>query len=325
MPFNNEERIGVYSVAKIFVEDFKWIFREQPINDFGFDALIEITKIIKPLKKEIVPTGHIFGIQIKSGNSFFKESDSKKFIFRGSKRQLNYWKNHSFPIIIILYDKNSNTAYWQKIDNTTVINTQKAFKINIPKSNILDIECREQKEKFGYFKNQYEYKLWRLKKSTDLIDTITKYKHFLYIEISECNLTTNYQVSILITKEDDEYITKIFNCSSEHFYTFYLSENKSLVEGINDTIPWVDLFQNGVPFTDEIFSKNVITDIEEFTSAWKISPNFLKNNYLYNIPFDMIGEYYFKLEAKPNKLAFNFLSLNHFLKKESDVEQRFFI
>lgn len=44
MRSNNEERIGVYSVAKVFSENLKWIFREQPINEFGIDAFVEITK-----------------------------------------------------------------------------------------------------------------------------------------------------------------------------------------------------------------------------------------------------------------------------------------
>lgn len=39
MAYNCEERIGVYSVSKIFTETLGWIFREQPINDFGVDAI----------------------------------------------------------------------------------------------------------------------------------------------------------------------------------------------------------------------------------------------------------------------------------------------
>ncbi len=52
---NSEERIGVYSIAKIFVEELKWIFREQPINDFGIDGFVEITKYQ-------MPTGRLFGV-----------------------------------------------------------------------------------------------------------------------------------------------------------------------------------------------------------------------------------------------------------------------
>ena len=78
LTFNKEERIGVFSVAKIFVEDFEWIFREQPINDFGVDAFVEITKKSHPINKDIVPSGRIIGLQIKSGERFFKEEKSRK-------------------------------------------------------------------------------------------------------------------------------------------------------------------------------------------------------------------------------------------------------
>ncbi len=39
----------------------------------------------------------------------------------------------------------------------------------------------------------------------------------------------------------------------------------------------------------------------------------------------MTGDYYFKLGAIPNNLAFGFLTLNDFLTKEPKVEQRLFL
>ena len=62
MFYNKEERIGVYAIAKIFTEDFKWIFREQSINDFGIDGLIEITRVGRNLK-DLIPTGKLIGVQ----------------------------------------------------------------------------------------------------------------------------------------------------------------------------------------------------------------------------------------------------------------------
>ncbi len=65
MKYNTEERIGVYSVAKIITEKLKWIFREQPINDFGIDGFVEVTRAsINPNYQ--IPTGKLFGVQIKS-------------------------------------------------------------------------------------------------------------------------------------------------------------------------------------------------------------------------------------------------------------------
>ena len=71
MTFNKEERIGVFSIAKIFVEDFEWIFREQPINDFGIDAFVEII-INKQIEEE----------QFLNANITFKEIESIKKILK---------------------------------------------------------------------------------------------------------------------------------------------------------------------------------------------------------------------------------------------------
>ena len=88
MKFNKTERIGVYSIAKIFANDFEWVFREQPINDFGIDAIVETTEKVNLIKKHINPTGKLIGIQIKSGKSYFKESNSIGIVLRGEKKTL---------------------------------------------------------------------------------------------------------------------------------------------------------------------------------------------------------------------------------------------
>ena len=58
---SSTERIGTSSVQKLF-EEIKYIFREQPISDYGIDAHIEI------VQNEIV-TGQLIAAQIKSGAS----------------------------------------------------------------------------------------------------------------------------------------------------------------------------------------------------------------------------------------------------------------
>ena len=325
MTFNKEERIGVFSVAKIFVEDFEWIFREQPINDFGVDAFVEITKKSHPINKDIVPSGRIIGLQIKSGERFFKEEKEEYFVFRGSKKHLNYWLSHSIPILIVIYDKSAHCAYWQEINISTSVLTEKAFKVNIPKINLLNVEADEKLKRIGYFKNNYEYKLWQLRSASELIRSVVKQKHFLYIELSECYLTNNYQVSVLITQEDDEDIVKVFHCSFQYYYSFYLPKAKSIIEGIMDTIPWIDLTFNDIEFTDEFFKKNVIADINKFAEACKIKTDLSNKTSIYNIACQMTGDYYFKLGAIPNNLAFGFLTLNDFLTKEPKVEQRLFL
>jgi Domain of unknown function (DUF4365) len=56
-------------------------------------------------------TGKLLGLQIKSGESFFKERTPNTIIYRGDKEHLQYWLNHKLPILIVLYDPATDTAY----------------------------------------------------------------------------------------------------------------------------------------------------------------------------------------------------------------------
>ncbi|MHB8064874.1 MAG: DUF4365 domain-containing protein [Ruminiclostridium sp.] len=64
------ERIGVSHVASIVHEKMGWIFREQPIADYGIDAQIEIAN-------HECPTGKLIALQIKSGESYFNGKNWK--------------------------------------------------------------------------------------------------------------------------------------------------------------------------------------------------------------------------------------------------------
>ena len=80
---NKTERIGINHVGEI-AERNQWMFREQPINDIGIDAHMELTE----------PTGkskQLLALQIKSGISWFKEKKDNYIIFRDiDERQYNY-------------------------------------------------------------------------------------------------------------------------------------------------------------------------------------------------------------------------------------------
>jgi hypothetical protein len=56
-------------------------------------------------------TGKLLGLQIKWGESFFKERTPNTIIYRGDKEHLQYWLNHKLPILIVLYDPATDTAY----------------------------------------------------------------------------------------------------------------------------------------------------------------------------------------------------------------------
>jgi len=124
------ERIGV-AAAQLAFRELGWIFREQSVEDYGIDAQIEL------VVNEIA-TGRLIALQIKSGNSWFKEKTNDGFVFRGENNHLKYWIEHSLPVLIILYNKQEKTLYWQFVDQDNVQATEKAWKIVVPFNQRVD-------------------------------------------------------------------------------------------------------------------------------------------------------------------------------------------
>ncbi|MBF2083613.1 DUF4365 domain-containing protein [Thermoleptolyngbya sp. C42_A2020_037] len=71
--FNPTASQGVYKVGMIF-QGFGWIFRQQLEQDMGIDAHVEICE-------DRNPSGRLIGLQIKSGESYFRHrnQDGIKF------------------------------------------------------------------------------------------------------------------------------------------------------------------------------------------------------------------------------------------------------
>jgi len=130
--YNSTERIGVNAVESI-VLDFGWIFREQPIVDLGIDAHIELD-------------GKLIALQIKTGASHFKEK-SNSYVYFGKTAHLEYWISHSLPVLLVGHIPNKTTI-WQIIEESTIIRTDKGWKVEIPKSNIFGEEKIEEISSF---------------------------------------------------------------------------------------------------------------------------------------------------------------------------------
>ncbi len=130
---NPIERIGVYHCAKI-AERNNWMFREQPINDIGIDAHIELTESTGESKQ-------LLALQIKSGASWFQEKKEDCIIFRDiNERQYNYWTMNSLPCIVVLYNPDDDMCIWQKLTPETIGKTNdgtgKGFFVKIPLSQV---------------------------------------------------------------------------------------------------------------------------------------------------------------------------------------------
>lgn len=124
------DRIGVSKLETLFSES-GWFFREQFVKDYGIDAQVEIVE-------NNDPTGQLIAIQIKSGESYFAESDENTITYRPDANHVEYWLRHDLPVIITLFNPKEGKFYWTPVSRDTIEKTKKAYKIIIPKSNVLD-------------------------------------------------------------------------------------------------------------------------------------------------------------------------------------------
>lgn len=142
----NTEREGVSAVQNIVYNDLGWTFREQPVDDYGIDAEIEVADQIRP-------TGKVIAAQIKSGNSYFQNSTKENIIFYLEERHKRYWLKHVLPVIVLLYHPISKECIWEVVNEFTVKQTEKGYKIIIPKTNQFGRPTKEKLLILAYYKN----------------------------------------------------------------------------------------------------------------------------------------------------------------------------
>lgn len=128
---DNTGQKGVNAVEAIFL-DMGWLFRRQLESDFGIDAQAEIVE-------EGRPTGQLIALQIKSGPSFFTKKKGNDFVFYGRSRHLEYWENHSLPVILVLHNPESGLTLWQRVERHRVTEGKDgSWSIAIPPYMTLD-------------------------------------------------------------------------------------------------------------------------------------------------------------------------------------------
>jgi hypothetical protein len=112
-----------------------YIFRKAAPPDHGIDGEIEVTDDAG------APIGRLIGVQVKAGADYFKEETPTGYIFRESRRHLDYWQQHSLPVIVVLVDTDADRAYWVEVDSSAVT-TGKEWKIEVPKNQLLDASAK---------------------------------------------------------------------------------------------------------------------------------------------------------------------------------------
>lgn len=112
---------------------YGWLFREQFVHDYGIDAHVEMIE-----EGQTYPNGKLFALQIKSGTSFFEEVTATGIVYRAAEKHVRYWLNHSMPVLLLLFNPDTDQLHWQQVNTETVESTGKGWKIVVPQSNVLD-------------------------------------------------------------------------------------------------------------------------------------------------------------------------------------------
>jgi hypothetical protein len=112
--------------------------RGQDIEDYGIDAHVE------PFDGTDRPTGHLLALQIKSGARYIRERTDDGWWYRGANKHLRYWLSHVLPVLVVVYEPASKTLYWQHITEERIEYTDEAWKILIPRDQVVRREGSDQ-------------------------------------------------------------------------------------------------------------------------------------------------------------------------------------
>lgn len=225
MYYNNPkiDRLGVVKLNEFFSE-VGWLFREQFVEDYGIDAQVELILDDKP-------TGALIAIQVKSGTSYFKEESEDYFVYRGEKKHLEYWTNHCLPVLIVLYHPKDKRIYWEHVNQKTIINTSKSWKIHLLKDKFLSKDSL--KELFAISQGpKHIQKLNKLRLDKKWIDLLSK-GETISIEFLDWINKSLPRFGITISCDGNESV------ETEEWPISYLP-GYSLEEAISTIIPWAD-------------------------------------------------------------------------------------
>lgn len=127
MDSEDKGNIGIDKLS-IAIRTMGYKFRRQLESDYGIDAHIEIRE------NEQYPTGKLIGVQVKTDKSDCTEAKDH-YNFNSDYEHLNYWLNHSLPVIIVHYDIEKDILNWVQVKEDKITRNKKSWSIKIPKSN----------------------------------------------------------------------------------------------------------------------------------------------------------------------------------------------
>jgi len=285
--YDKTERIGVNAVERIVLTGLGWIFRDQPIIDMGIDAHIESVEAGKP-------TGKLIGLQIKTGSSHFTEIEGHGLVFYGKNEHLDYWLNHSLPVILVAHLPDTEKTYWVNITNENIEKTTKAWKVIIPYSQ--ELYSDSQQKFIEILEGPPEVQRLRELFFNKYLMLLLENDGEIFVETQEWHNKSlgRGPISVIIKENEsqEETIVREWNV----FYIGY-----SVKELIQSNFPWADI-NIDEDFYDSNFDESV----------YEIYPKpFLRRIHPYEILSGEVGLYRLKLTL--NELGKSFLIVSEFI------------
>jgi hypothetical protein len=124
--FRPTERIGINAVERVVLDGLHWIWREQPVSDFGIDGHIEA------VADDGTPTGKLFAVQVKTGASYFTVAGDAATLYV-DEAHVAYWDGHVLPVIVVLHNPDDGCTIWQWADLKSARPTEKGWRIPVPR------------------------------------------------------------------------------------------------------------------------------------------------------------------------------------------------
>jgi Domain of unknown function (DUF4365)/PLD-like domain len=146
MRFNETDALadeGVAAVHKVFSRELQWIFREVSRRDVGIDAQVEVCR-------NRIVTSRLLALQIKSGTSYFAEATEEGWVYRGDADHVDYYLEHSLPVLMVLYDPRDGRAWWQCVCRDTVRRTDRGWALLVPRDQLLGEQSRAHLEAIAH-------------------------------------------------------------------------------------------------------------------------------------------------------------------------------
>lgn len=285
-------RVGVTQAQLAVQRDLGWLFREQPTDDYGIDAQVEVVKA-----RQV--SGRLLALQIKSGRSFFKEPGPGGWWFRPEAKHVQYWTRHSLPVVIVLYDPDSELCHWGLVNKETLVGAGAGgWKLLIPERQVLSADAAGALSKAAEG-DPYQLRIRELQLARPWMDLLASGKR-LVIDVEEwINKTSGRgSISLGIDNEDGK--------SPEHLaeWAVFLGM-ASYVDVVPTLFAWADISLHEETYDDAEFG----------LYSWEVEDRHVLHPYE-----NGAGEVdHYRFELMLNELGKSFLAVDQFAAEGTEL------